>query len=153
NVYFFKEELPVGVKDNPESLPKHVPEWLVWSLARELGRILDGCEQLRVRAAAAVLRFRLHEQTLPGLTDFDTIKRVVMECLEAHSCSLFGRDRSGAGDGGGTDRAVSVTGGEAPPRLGVLRFLATTGLQREDGTPADRAEVSYDLDKDRDIGL
>ena len=149
NVYYFKDELPARLRANPSLLPKEVPDWLIASLAEEVARIVDGCERLRERVAAAVLRFRLHERTLPGLTDFDTIRQVAMECMEAHSCSVFGRDRSAASPAGRPDSRRRG----ARRRSGVMRCLATTGLQRADGTAVDRAEVHYDLDDARDHGL
>ena len=151
NLYFFKEELPQAMQEHLPLLRQRVPLNIVAQLAQKIGVLIHDCQQLRTRVAAAYLRYRLRENALAGLTDFDTIKQVALECLEAHGCSLFGLDTSRC-----TPDALGQASPQSPqpsPGRRILRCLATTGLCRLDGTPIDQSDVSFDLDQSSDRGL
>jgi hypothetical protein len=133
NLYFFSEELK-ETNGSVAELEARFPKWVVPELARMLGRLIEGTQRLRIEVAAAYLRHRLHEHSLPGLTDIETVKEVILSCLDADCSSIFARDPSEQGNG-------------------ILRCLATTGLRRFDGTNVDVDEVFYDLDDQAEKGI
>jgi putative methionine-R-sulfoxide reductase with GAF domain len=137
NLYFFWEELRKQVDNNVETLKDRFPAWVLLDLAKLLGELIEGIQKLRIEVAAAYLRYRLHEHALPGITDFETVKEVILTCLDGDCCSVFARQPP--------DRPEKI--------LGTLRCLATTGLRRFDGTAVDLAEISYDLDDPDEHGI
>jgi len=140
NLYFFREELPAAIQNDLSKLSNQFAIRIVAQLAAELGRLIDSCQRLRRQVAEAYLRYRLHEQSLPGVTEFDIIKEVCVQCLGAHGCSLFARENV-------SDPASSPSD---PPRR-LLRCVTSTGLQGADGTTIDWADAIYDMDADEGL--
>jgi len=140
NVYFFGQELKnksqelknKGINlDANTNLDAEFPGIfnIVATLAERVGELVTSCQELRIEVAAAYLHFRLQQHSLPCLTDFDTAKDVILECLDADRCSIFIREAR------------------------KLTCVATTGLTTRDGTPVAADTAVYDLDDPNDRGL
>ncbi len=141
NFAFFSGELTAEQK---AEVAARFPEHLAADLAGQLGELISHYRALRIDCAAAHLRYRMHEHMLPGLTGFETVRDVIMECLDAHCCSIFARDFEVVLDDRGRLQFV--------PR-NTLSGVATTGLLDEDGSPVAIGDAVYRLGENGDGGL
>ncbi len=134
-LYYFRHELNRGISDLEEAFPK----WLVTELSLAVGRIIDGCQKLRAHVASAYLKYRLSEHSIPDATEFETVREVLLECLDAQYCSLFAKQ--------------SIAAKEHTVDSWKLQCVSTTGLQKADGSAVDIRDASYRPNKHAKKGI